>query len=158
MGEVSDQCWEECLKLIERVKRDKNSVFFRFPVDPVRDQVSDYFDIIKKPMDLSTVEVCVSCFLLTTRTTSSKGSITHFLLSVGMCIRSGTTRGPTMEPSILYWPSNLSLLQGNCTGQQLCSHLRQSNATNKEERGEEKGTFHTLWVTFDCGLPFSDKS
>ena len=29
---------------------------FRIPVDPVRDKCPDYFNVVKKPMDLITVE------------------------------------------------------------------------------------------------------
>jgi transcription initiation factor TFIID subunit 2 len=38
------------------LKKNKNAVPFLIPVDPKRDGVLNYFDIIKEPMDLSTVE------------------------------------------------------------------------------------------------------
>lgn len=59
--EISDQIWDECLKLVDRVSKNQNSVLFRVPVDPERDGVPDYFSVITQPMDLQTVEVGHNC-------------------------------------------------------------------------------------------------
>lgn len=38
------------------LKRNKRSVAFQNPVDPVQFNILDYFDIIKHPMDLGTID------------------------------------------------------------------------------------------------------
>lgn len=38
------------------MKRHKSAAPFLYPVDPVALNIPDYFDIIKVPMDLSTIE------------------------------------------------------------------------------------------------------
>ena len=45
-----------CLKLIRRLKKEKNAGPFLHPVDPVALNIPDYLTIIKHPMDLTTVE------------------------------------------------------------------------------------------------------
>jgi len=47
---------DQCMGVLDDLKNDKNSGFFQMPVDPVQLEVPDYFEIIKKPMDLQTVE------------------------------------------------------------------------------------------------------
>ncbi|KAJ1983367.1 hypothetical protein H4R34_001317 [Dimargaris verticillata] len=45
-----------CLKVIKRLKGHKASAVFLHPVDPVAQGVPHYFDVVKQPMDLSTIE------------------------------------------------------------------------------------------------------
>lgn len=42
--------------LFRRVLSQKESVWFKRPVDPVRDGCGTYFQFIKKPMDMGTVK------------------------------------------------------------------------------------------------------
>ncbi|SJX62832.1 related to TAF2-component of TFIID complex [Sporisorium reilianum f. sp. reilianum] len=42
--------------LLQVLKKSPFSIFFRFPVDPIRDGLPTYLDEIKQPMDLSTME------------------------------------------------------------------------------------------------------
>jgi len=44
------------MPLITALFRQPESAAFHFPVDPVMLQIPDYFEIIKKPMDLSTIQ------------------------------------------------------------------------------------------------------
>ena len=41
---------------LSSLKKNKHSLYFREPVDPIALNCPDYFDIIKQPMDLSTVQ------------------------------------------------------------------------------------------------------
>lgn len=45
-----------CSQTIKSLKKHKRAVAFLQPVDPVLFNIPDYFDIIKSPMDLGTVE------------------------------------------------------------------------------------------------------
>ncbi|KAJ1971125.1 hypothetical protein H4R35_005450, partial [Dimargaris xerosporica] len=45
-----------CLKVVKRLKGHKGSAVFLHPVDPVAQGVPHYFDVVKHPMDLSTIE------------------------------------------------------------------------------------------------------
>ena len=47
---------KKCKNIINALKKHKCAVPFLRPVDPVQLNCLDYFDIIKEPMDLSTVE------------------------------------------------------------------------------------------------------
>lgn len=47
---------EKCLAIMEEILEHPISEVFYEPVDPVADEVPDYFDIIKNPSDLSTVQ------------------------------------------------------------------------------------------------------
>lgn len=47
---------KRCERVLNLVKRHKYSGPFLLPVDPVALSIPDYFDIVKEPMDLSTVE------------------------------------------------------------------------------------------------------
>lgn len=49
------QIWDDCAKIVEKLKRHSKAEPFRIPVDPIKLKIPDYFDIIKRPMDLSTV-------------------------------------------------------------------------------------------------------
>jgi hypothetical protein len=46
---------QKCLDIIDEIFRHPISVVFHDPVDPVADEVSDYFDVVQHPSDLSTV-------------------------------------------------------------------------------------------------------
>lgn len=47
--------WLKCRSIYNNIRNDRNAVLFRESVDPVRYNVPDYYDVIKKPMDLSIV-------------------------------------------------------------------------------------------------------
>ncbi|EST05572.1 Bromodomain protein [Kalmanozyma brasiliensis GHG001] len=47
---------KKCKVLLQILKKSPFSVFFRYPVDPIRDGLPTYLDEIKHPMDLSTME------------------------------------------------------------------------------------------------------
>lgn len=47
---------KKCKVLLQNIKKSPFSIFFRFPVDPIRDGLPTYLDEIKHPMDLSTME------------------------------------------------------------------------------------------------------
>lgn len=52
----TEQVWAKSLhKLLKSLLKDKRSVIFAKPVDPVALNIPDYFNIIKHPMDLGTV-------------------------------------------------------------------------------------------------------
>ncbi|KAI8969102.1 Bromodomain-containing protein [Mycotypha africana] len=51
---ASEKKW--CKQTIRALRRNKYAVAFNQPVDPVFYNIPDYFDIIKRPMDLGTVE------------------------------------------------------------------------------------------------------
>jgi hypothetical protein len=44
-----------CLKITKKMAKYTIARFFREPVDPERDQADDYFERIKRPMDLGTI-------------------------------------------------------------------------------------------------------
>jgi hypothetical protein len=46
---------DHCLKITAILFDSPIAAFFRVPVDPKKDDCGDYFDVIKTPMDLSTV-------------------------------------------------------------------------------------------------------
>ncbi|KZT08630.1 uncharacterized protein LAESUDRAFT_45791 [Laetiporus sulphureus 93-53] len=46
---------QACRNALKKLQMHKNAHWFLQPVDPVRDNAPNYFDIIKKPMDLSTM-------------------------------------------------------------------------------------------------------
>ncbi|KAG0441576.1 SWR1 complex bromodomain subunit bdf1 [Dictyocoela muelleri] len=45
-----------CSEILKKLKKNSNAVPFLEPVDPVKLEIPDYFDKIKNPMDLSTIE------------------------------------------------------------------------------------------------------
>ena len=48
--------WSQCSTILKALKKTTHSWPFHAPVDPVKLGIPDYFNIIKKPMDLGTVE------------------------------------------------------------------------------------------------------
>lgn len=46
----------QCQKILNSLKKNPNAIPFLEPVDPKKTGASNYFEIIKDPMDLSTVE------------------------------------------------------------------------------------------------------
>ena len=50
-----DLGWRECERTLDILKKSKESWPFKAPVDPVALQCPHYFEIVKKPMDLSTI-------------------------------------------------------------------------------------------------------
>ena len=53
---TATQIKAKCLPLVEEILNDTNGDIFARPVDPVALRIHDYFDIIKKPMDLGTIK------------------------------------------------------------------------------------------------------
>ncbi|BEJ12391.1 hypothetical protein CspHIS471_0208510 [Cutaneotrichosporon sp. HIS471] len=49
---LSDDDFKAVTHVMGKLQADKRSLFFRHPVDPVRDHAPDYTSIIKRPMDL----------------------------------------------------------------------------------------------------------
>ncbi|CDW71912.1 bromodomain containing protein [Stylonychia lemnae] len=50
-------CWDKAAKrMIQSLWKHQNSWIFYEPVDPVKLNIHDYFEIIKQPMDLSTIK------------------------------------------------------------------------------------------------------
>lgn len=45
-----------CNQTIKTLKKHKRAIAFLDPVDPIAFNIPDYFDIIKRPMDLGTVD------------------------------------------------------------------------------------------------------
>ena len=54
--EDMEDTMKPCLKILQMLKSNKTSWPFRDPVDPIAQGVPNYFEIIKEPMDLSTIE------------------------------------------------------------------------------------------------------
>ncbi|CAG8434704.1 7790_t:CDS:2 [Diversispora eburnea] len=52
---MSRENLRKCIEIIKTLKRHSHTAPFLEPVDPVKYGIPDYFDIIKKPMDLGTV-------------------------------------------------------------------------------------------------------
>ena len=55
MKGITSEQKEKCLKIIDNILERPISLVFQDPVDPILDEVPDYFDIISRPSDLSTV-------------------------------------------------------------------------------------------------------
>ncbi|XP_047336229.1 transcription factor GTE4-like [Impatiens glandulifera] len=55
-GKFSNHTLKNCVTLLDRLMKHKHGWVFNEPVDPKNLGLSDYFDIIKFPMDLSTVK------------------------------------------------------------------------------------------------------
>ncbi|WVQ79213.1 hypothetical protein IAT38_001309 [Cryptococcus sp. DSM 104549] len=54
-GGLSDTDFKAITIALTKLANHKASIYFRQPVDPVRDQAPDYFTVIKQAMDLSTI-------------------------------------------------------------------------------------------------------
>lgn len=46
----------KCFKILETLKKSNNSWPFLEPVDPIKLKIPDYFEIVKEPMDLTSIE------------------------------------------------------------------------------------------------------
>lgn len=47
---------KQCYRIVVQLKRHHSAAPFLEPVDPIYLELDDYYDIIKEPMDLRTVE------------------------------------------------------------------------------------------------------
>lgn len=55
---VSQENWQAAAsQLVSTAWKIKNANIFHYPVDPIKLGIPDYFDVIKHPMDLSTIKV-----------------------------------------------------------------------------------------------------
>ncbi|KAK8891487.1 hypothetical protein M9Y10_028697 [Tritrichomonas musculus] len=52
---ITPELKDKCLKILDELVSHPISTVFQEPVDPIIDEVPDYFDVIKEPSDLSTV-------------------------------------------------------------------------------------------------------
>ena len=52
---MQDNELAECHKILTALKKNFNSYPFLEPVDPVKTGASDYYDVIKEPMDFSLI-------------------------------------------------------------------------------------------------------
>ncbi|KAJ2935753.1 hypothetical protein H1R20_g1340, partial [Candolleomyces eurysporus] len=52
---MSVQDYKACKSALKKLKTNKHAALFLQPVDPIRDHAPNYFDVIKDPMDLSTM-------------------------------------------------------------------------------------------------------
>jgi hypothetical protein len=50
-----DELISKCLDILKRLQEHEHGWVFSIPVDPVKLELDDYFDVIKEPMDLSTI-------------------------------------------------------------------------------------------------------
>jgi hypothetical protein len=48
--------WDECQKILDRLRKNTNSANFAQPVDAIKLNIPDYYRIITSPMDLGTVK------------------------------------------------------------------------------------------------------
>ncbi|KAF9948419.1 hypothetical protein BGZ72_009665 [Mortierella alpina] len=46
----------QCHKVWRKMVKHKSSIRFRMPVDPIAENIPNYFEIVKRPMDLSTIK------------------------------------------------------------------------------------------------------
>ncbi|KZS93535.1 hypothetical protein SISNIDRAFT_441399 [Sistotremastrum niveocremeum HHB9708] len=54
-GGLSNRDLRACRTALKKLMAYSHSILFRQPVDPIRDRAPNYFDVIKNPMDLSTM-------------------------------------------------------------------------------------------------------
>lgn len=64
---LSDQDYKTISIVLQKLSADKRSLFFRQPVDPVRDNAPDYLSIITQPMDLATAKAKLDGGMYTSR-------------------------------------------------------------------------------------------
>lgn len=64
LDEASQNCglaagsWQEkCFTILDTMIKQKRSLWFRAPVDPVKERLPDYFTVVKQPMDLGATPV-----------------------------------------------------------------------------------------------------
>ena len=51
-----DELHTELMPILETLYNMDEGVWFREPVDPEKEKIPDYFDVIKNPMDLGTIK------------------------------------------------------------------------------------------------------
>jgi len=57
-SKINQENWQAAAtQLITAVWKIKNAMIFHAPVDPVKLNIPDYFNVIKKPMDFGTIKV-----------------------------------------------------------------------------------------------------
>jgi len=78
---------KKCLTLLEHIMGQKNCGIFHQPVDPERDGARNYFDIIKRPMDLGTVREKIV-------TGKYNESLEAFISDVRLTFTNATTYNP----------------------------------------------------------------
>lgn len=54
--DITDEQRKWCIKVINHLFKWKLTVFFRRPIDPAKNDLPNYFQIVQKPMDLETVK------------------------------------------------------------------------------------------------------
>lgn len=52
-----DKLTAKCLDIVSRLMKHPHAYLFNVPVDPVRDQCPDYFNVIASPMDFGTIKL-----------------------------------------------------------------------------------------------------
>lgn len=58
----SSSSWKAtCEKILAHMRQHDEDEWFSAPVDPIQLEIEDYFDIIKEPMDMSTIQVSGKC-------------------------------------------------------------------------------------------------
>ncbi|KAI9361250.1 hypothetical protein DFJ73DRAFT_814560 [Zopfochytrium polystomum] len=75
-----------CRKLLKTLKSQLESGWFLQPVDPVALNIPTYFDVIKKPMDFSTLQSKLDA--------GEFGSVSDFLTAAHLIFRNATTFNP----------------------------------------------------------------
>ena len=56
VGLPPDSWQDRCYQILDGLIKQKRSIWFRQPVNPLKDGLPDYFNVIKNPMDLGTVK------------------------------------------------------------------------------------------------------
>jgi len=64
---LPDQDFKAITIVLQKLLADKRSLFFRQPVDPIRDNAPDYLSIVHRPMDLSTIRAKLDSGLYSAR-------------------------------------------------------------------------------------------
>ena len=55
MSKMNEIEFEYCRQFLDKIKKHPLSVCYLKPVDPIKDQATDYFKVISDPMDLGTI-------------------------------------------------------------------------------------------------------
>ena len=49
---TKEELYEQLEPLVKQLMDEPEGAAFRAPVDPIKENIPDYFDVVKKPMDL----------------------------------------------------------------------------------------------------------